>query len=166
MFFFRRRKRTKKSLGHLRLCPRPRNALKVEKRLCQWSSRRTSAGLRYIVLTAYLASVGADALVRPQTLRNDVSPRHPERSAKRAVVRISRERIRTQVIGTTQNARASGHNKAHIARKGAPTAGGWGIVMLLYELQLLQNNPTVARVALFPLATTPQLATQLLRRFG
>ena len=31
MFFFRRRKRTKKSLGHLRLCPRPRNALKVEK---------------------------------------------------------------------------------------------------------------------------------------
>ena len=31
MFFFKRRKRTKKSLGHLRLCPRPRNALKVEK---------------------------------------------------------------------------------------------------------------------------------------
>ena len=30
MFFFKRRKRTKKSLGHLRLCPRPRNALKVE----------------------------------------------------------------------------------------------------------------------------------------
>ena len=31
MFFFRRRKRTKKSPGHLRLCPGPRNALKVEK---------------------------------------------------------------------------------------------------------------------------------------
>ncbi len=30
----------------------------------------------------------------------------------------------------------SGHNKAHIARKGAPTAGGWGIVTKLYELQL------------------------------
>ena len=31
MFFFKRRKRTKKSSGHLRLCPEPRNALKVEK---------------------------------------------------------------------------------------------------------------------------------------
>ena len=34
MFFFKRRKRTKKSPGHLRLCPEPRNALKVVKYQC------------------------------------------------------------------------------------------------------------------------------------
>ena len=32
--------------------------------------------------------------------------------------------------------RDSGLIKAHIARKGAPTVGGWGIVKLIYELQL------------------------------
>ena len=44
--------------------------------------------------------------------------------------------------GIPINIRDSGQIKAHIARKGAPAAGGWGIVKLLYELQLRFNNPT------------------------
>ena len=57
--------------------------------------------------------------------------------------------------GIPINIRDSGQIKAHIARKGAPAAGGWGIVKLLYELQLRLNNPTVVRVTTFPLTTPP-----------
>ena len=45
------------------------------------------------------------------------------------------------------NTRDSGLIKAHIARKGAPTAGGWGIVKLLKVLQFGLNNPTATRIA-------------------
>ncbi len=39
--------------------------------------------------------------------------------------------------------------------KGAPTAGGLGIVKKLYELWLRLNNPTVTRIASLTLAPTP-----------
>ena len=48
--------------------PRPPATRKGRKSLCRWGSRRTSVRLRYIVLTAHLASVWRDALVPPPNL--------------------------------------------------------------------------------------------------
>ena len=75
--------------------------------------------------------------------------------SSRAQSRPRRERIRMRVNGTLLKTRVSGQIKAHIARKGAPTAGWWGIVMLLYELPIHFNNPTVSRLTSFELETTP-----------
>ena len=66
MFFFRRRKRTKKSLGHLRLCPRPRNALKVEKERDVGLSRDNRGGflrcVRVKTLTSVEMTLGSDTI--------------------------------------------------------------------------------------------------------
>ena len=72
-----------------------------------------------------------------------------------ALVSATLEMTRRNTVYYCFLIRASGQIKAHIARKGAPTTGWWGIVMLLYELPIHFNNPTVSRLTSFELETTP-----------
>ena len=75
MFFFRRRKSNKKSPGHLRLCPRPRNALKVEKEREVGLSRDNRGGFLHY----------ADASVEMTFIPKRVDEEHPCKSVETTI---------------------------------------------------------------------------------